>query len=325
MAILQQEAPTIFARRVNKEKTFICSTSFTKKFVHETLGWSYRKVTRAAQKIPEDAAELCQASICRQALAIRNHSIPAACRINIDQTQVVIAGGNDYTYETIGSSQVSAVGHEEKRAFTVVVGIAASGDVLPFQVVWKGMTSAVLPKATTPHRRQADEIGIQWVPSGTRTYWSTFETMCSYVNDIVAPYSNDQKERLGLPQDQECILQLDVWSVHRGKEFVDWITKTHPSIIRDYVPGGCTGIFQPCDVGIQKLFKAAVRCRQHEDIIEETLQQLKQGIAPDRLRLDTQLGTLRDRSVRWLVEAYNAINKPEIVLKVSQPINREED
>ena len=61
---------------------------------------------------------------------------------------------------------------------------------------------------------------------------------------------------------------------------------------------------EPCNVGIAKLLKAEVRCRQHGKTIEEILQQLKQGTTPVLIHLDTRLGTLRDQSVRWLVEDY---------------------
>ncbi|KAK7676989.1 hypothetical protein QCA50_020018 [Cerrena zonata] len=292
---LTKKAPQIFAIKLKRTGTFSCSTSFVKKFIDDHLQWSFRRVTKAAQKVPIDATQCCQASIYRQALSIRNHCIPAELRVNIDQTQVVISGGSGYTYETIGSKQVSATGHEEKRAFTVLVGVSASGEVLPFQTIWHGKTSKVLPTKDAPYRKEADEIGMVWEASQTDTYWSTFATMCSYLD--------------------ECILQLDTWSVHRGKPFVNWITASHPFIIRDYVPGGCTGIFQPCDVGIQKLFKAAIRQAQHEDVVKETIEQLEKGIHPSQVRLDTRLGVLRERSVGWLVRAYNVINKPEIVLK----------
>ena len=140
--------------------------------------------------------------------------------------------------------------------------------------------------------------------------------MCTYLDTIVGPYFDNQKKKLGLAPDHECILQLDVWSVHRGQEFTTWIKASHPYIIRDYVPGGCTGIFQPCDVGIQRLFKLAIRRAQHEDMVHDTVRQLEAGVLPTHIKLDINVGHLRERSVRWLVEAYHAINKPEIVKKV---------
>lgn len=32
----------------------------------------------------------------------------------------------------------------------------------------------------------------------------------------------------------------------------------HPNIQLEYVPGGCTGIWQACDVEIQRVFKHAI-------------------------------------------------------------------
>ena len=97
----------------------------------------------------------------------------------------------------------------------------------------------------------------------------------------------------------------------RDCEFTTWIKASHPYIIRDYVPG-CTGIFQPCDVGIQRLFRLDIRRAQHEDMdhmVHDTVRQLEAGVLPTHIKLDINTGHLRERSVRWLVEAYPAINK----------------
>ncbi|KZT10423.1 uncharacterized protein LAESUDRAFT_627188, partial [Laetiporus sulphureus 93-53] len=76
---------------------------------------------------------------------------------------------------------------------------------------------------------------------------------------------NRQKEIYKLPDNQACILRLDVWSVHRGQEFYNWLPATCPWILREYVPGGCTGLFQPCDVGINRPLKHAIRQVVNED------------------------------------------------------------
>ncbi|KAG2344250.1 hypothetical protein BDR05DRAFT_882745 [Suillus weaverae] len=48
----------------------------------------------------------------------------------------------------------------------------------------------------------------------------------------------------------------------------------HPTIILNYVPGGCTGLFQPCDVRIQHLFKHSLKHSYHSDVVQELLEQL---------------------------------------------------
>ncbi|EKM53854.1 uncharacterized protein PHACADRAFT_97693 [Phanerochaete carnosa HHB-10118-sp] len=140
--------------------------------------------------------------------------------------------------------------------------------------------------------------------------------MCSYVNHILVPYLNRMKEELGLSPDHECILELDVWSVHRSKQFRTWMKTTHPWIILDFVPGGCTEIWQPCDVGIQRLMKLSIRHAQHEDLVAEVQHKLRTGVSPADLHIDDTLGTLRNRSVQWLVNAYHTINDKVIVEKV---------
>jgi len=56
-----------------------------------------------------------------------------------------------------------------------------------------------------------------------------------YITSIIVPFFMQQKTLHGLPQDHPCILQ--------------------PWIIPDFMPAGFTGLFQPCDVGIQWILK----------------------------------------------------------------------
>ncbi|KIJ46782.1 hypothetical protein M422DRAFT_98876, partial [Sphaerobolus stellatus SS14] len=128
--------------------------------------------------------------------------------------------------------------------------------------------------------------------------------MENWVHKILVPYFQCQKKKLGLPEDQECIFQLDVWSVHRSKEFRDFMRINYPWIILEYVPGGCTGLWQPCDLRLQRPVKIAIKYAQHADIVEETLVHLRAGTKPEEIKLDTRKAVFRDRFVRWLLNAY---------------------
>ena len=97
-------------------------------------------------------------------------------------------------------------------------------------------------------------------------------------------------------------------------------------VLREYVPGGCTALFQPCDVGMQRPIKHAIRQAQHDDVVREALLKIShnavlksKGQQAEVLKLDTTIGTLRDRSVGWLLKAYKQCNKPAIVSKVCWP------
>ena len=90
--------------------------------------------------------------------------------------------------------------------------------------------------------------------------------------------------------------------------------KYHPQIILDFVPGGCTGVHQPCDVGIQRPLKLSMKRSYHEDIVNKILTQLEKD--KTTLTIDDRLGVLRNRSVRWLWNAYKSVNHKELVKRV---------
>lgn len=52
----------------------------------------------------------------------------------------------------------------------------------------------------------------------------------------------------------------------------------HLWIILDYVPGGCTGLFQPCDVRMQRVLKQAITCAQSSDLVAEVSDAIEAGV-----------------------------------------------
>ncbi len=251
IATILHMKPGIFDQKFKDGLTFRASDSFVRKFLHGVLSWSLRKATQAAQKLPKDWEDQCERSFFRKAYSIKEKDIHPKLYANSDQTQMLYAPGNWMTYTQTGSKQVAVIGMDEKRAFTLLVSVAADGTILPFQAVYQGKMKLSLPAATSPNYDDAMEAGFKLVFSGTKTYWSNFETMCAFVNNILAPYFERTKRELLLPPQQNSLWQIDVWSVHRSKEFRRWMHTNHPNIIVDFVPGGCTGVHQPCDVGIQ--------------------------------------------------------------------------
>ncbi|KZT31979.1 hypothetical protein SISSUDRAFT_965602, partial [Sistotremastrum suecicum HHB10207 ss-3] len=208
------------------------------------MKWSLRRGTRAAQKTPENVDEnnrYMRRAFFRMAASIEMHDInQAGFLVNTDQTQVVYGMGPKLTWSQTGAKQVDVLGSEEKRAFTLVVGVSASGDALPFQAIFAGKTTESQPSKKARSRTEADEHGFKF-ESGGKTYWSTQESMRKYVIDILVPYFERQRclhNRLT----QKCMWLIDCWSVHRSQEFRDWMRENYPWIIIMYVPAGCTGL-----------------------------------------------------------------------------------
>jgi hypothetical protein len=171
-----------------------------------------------------------------------------------------------------------------------------------------------LPKANAPLMDEADTRGFKWALNPD-TYWCSFTTMTHYFIDILVPWFNQAKRRLKLPKNQTCIVFLDVWSVHRSIQFRTWVKTTYPWIELHYVPGGCTGLFQPCDVGMQRPFKQAIKLAQLADTVATTLKHLssKSGEGSAVFKLDVTIGELRKQCPRWFVQAFDTIQRPDLV------------
>ncbi|KAG6823766.1 hypothetical protein H0H92_009110, partial [Tricholoma furcatifolium] len=313
LANIQTHAPEVLTMAAKDGSSFRASDAFVRKFLHGTMNWSHRCATRAAQKLPDDWEEICAKSALRKAYNIKEHDIPIELWVNSDQTQNLYAPGDKMTYAETGTKQVSVVGLDEKRAFTVLVSVTASGKLLPFQAIYAGKSRRSLPNADAPFYAEAIAAGFHFEFSNTDTYWSNQQTMRNFVNNILAPYFDDVKREKGLPPTQKAMWTIDVWSVHRSVEFITWMKENHSSIILDFVPGNCTGVAQPCDVGIQRPLKLSTKRSYHEDIVEDFLQQMKGGA--EKLIVEKRVGVMRDRSVRWLWNAFTAVNRVDLIQK----------
>ncbi|QRV95115.1 DDE superfamily endonuclease [Ceratobasidium sp. AG-Ba] len=242
---------------------------------------------------------------------IAMHSVPPELIINADQTGVSYLGVGSRTWELKGSSQVSAVGQSEKRQFTLMVAVAASGDVLPFQAIYKGKTESSLPSEAA--RKPCEAAGFLFTPGGDR-YWSTLDTMKVWIEKCVVPYAEKKRQELGLPLEQKTILILDCWAVHRGKPFLTWMKIGKKSIILLFVPGNCTSVAQPCDTRINRVLKHLIKSACVEHLSKETQRQIADGTEPSRVKIDTSLNKLRNQSTTWLLNAWEWLrDHPEVV------------
>ncbi|KAI1782659.1 hypothetical protein LXA43DRAFT_866064, partial [Ganoderma leucocontextum] len=205
------------------------------------LNWSIRRCTRPGHKFPADVDDVCRRFFLRNAVTVRDEDITQPCFIvNSDQTQVVYSSGSKLTYAPTNSKQVAVVGADEKRAFTLMVGVSLNGDVLPFQAIYQGSDQKKsLPQSSAMGYDEAMRFKFRLELSKTKTYWSTMSTMKSYVIFVLGPYFDYWRE-FHQRRTQKCIWNIDVWSVHRSEEFRTWMKAEYVWIIVIYVPGGCT-------------------------------------------------------------------------------------
>ena len=314
IAFIEEHAPDVFLKKLKDGSSFKCSDSFVRKFLHNTLRWSERRATKAAQKLPTNVDEVLTTAFLCEACVIHDYGVPPELRVNTDQTQLVYQQGTKTTWNETGVKQVATVGQEEKHAFTLVPSISASGVLLPMQAVYGGKTNVSCPSSAAPLYDEAQDLGFRMLPSKTAMYWSTQETMEDLVNNIIAPYFDRAKEELGYAKTQLSIWKIDCWSVHKSEQFLTWMAAHHPTIYVGFIPGGCTGVWQPLDVGIQRVMKLSMRKSAHRDLVKEVQDQLANGVSD--IKIDIRIGVLRDRSVAWVVNAIHDLDRKDLILKV---------
>ena len=127
VATILQMKPSIFDQKFKDGSSFHVSDAFVRNFLHSVLTWNLRKATQVAQKPPKDWQQQCLHSFFCKAYIIKDKDIPIYLVVNFDQTQVTLAPGNRMMWAETGSKQVRMVGMDEKRAFTLVVGVSANG------------------------------------------------------------------------------------------------------------------------------------------------------------------------------------------------------
>lgn len=169
LAFINAGAPSLY-----NDPRFKCSESYTRHILKKFLDFSYRTGTQAAQKLPPEWENDCLDMSMRLTWHIGVNHVPPELVINADQTGVSYLGTGNKTWEIRGAKQVPTIGNGEKRQFTIMVAITASGMMLPWQVIFKGKTPVSLPSESS--RRRCEQLGFHFTPGGEK-HWSTLECM----------------------------------------------------------------------------------------------------------------------------------------------------
>jgi hypothetical protein len=269
IALIQHNVPEILVPKNGKPCLPIRSV---RRFLQYQLNWTVRVATKASQKLPDNWQDQCKKPFFDLLVyTINREHIHQSLVINADQTAVVlIPGANQRTYNEKGVKQVSLLGLEEKRALTVLLATSADGKVLPAQEVWFGKTVASLPTPTA--RAESESEGFLF-STNPKNHWSNEATMYDFFLKLYGPYRSAMIQEHHLPIDSKVLVYLDCWSVHRSTNMLHWY-KSVSWLIIIFVPGGCTPVFQPCDVGLQRMFKRHIRIAASSYFVEEVRNKL---------------------------------------------------
>ncbi|KAJ7660863.1 hypothetical protein DFH06DRAFT_1472135 [Mycena polygramma] len=288
---------------------FKASETYVRNFLASVMDWTPRKGTRTARHIPDDAPILLKRTFFRLRYAILTGRIPPELIVNADQAGNYVLPSSSHTFHDRGAKQVDIVGKDEKRAYTMMIASTPAGDFLPVQSIWSGKTAGSLPNADAEKYQDAIDRGFVFSAARSKkktSHFSTIATMEDWVRLVLAPWR--AKFLASHPEyddDQLMVSYIDIYAVHIGEEFRVFVFKDFPYIILIYVPGGCTPLLQPADVGLQRVAKHILHQDSLDFLVDTFKAQSARGVAPKDVKFPNSLPVLRNATVRGLVKMYD--------------------
>jgi hypothetical protein len=164
--------------------------------------------------------------------------------INMDETPVYFAMNAKRMLDKTGKKTIHIrTSTNDTKRVTVAVTITADGTVLSSTLVFKGKPNGRIMKT---------EFKCGAYPP-THFYkcqdaaWMDETVMIAWVNEVLAPYVATA------PYHVIPILILDMYRCHMMALVVQMIQELGVEV--KHIPGGCTSLCQPVDVGFNKPFK----------------------------------------------------------------------
>lgn len=137
-----------------------------------------RKGAKTARKLPDDFEKIKGDFLDNISKCVKENNIPHELIINFDQTRLKMIPTSEWTLEVKGSKDCSIVALDDKREITGVIGISLTGSLLPFQLIYKGLTDKCHPSFSFPK---------DWNITHSQNHWSTAETMIEYAKKVLIP------------------------------------------------------------------------------------------------------------------------------------------
>ena len=170
--------------------------------------------------------------------------------LNMEQMPIFFSMTPGTTLEQVGARLVNVrTSKSSTMRVTLAVTITASVNTLTPMMVFKGKTSGRI------------QLGFTNYPQGCfcacqDRAWMDKAVLLSWVDKVLKPYIQSA------PAGIHPIILLDKHRWHMMESVVNKIQDLGCAV--EHIPGGCTGLAQPVDVGIGKPFKNRVR-RHWED------------------------------------------------------------
>ena len=244
---MRDQALPVTTRRVRIEANKV-SESFKGKsvaakraIVHrlcKRMGLSHRASTHTAQKHHKETELL--SKMFMDKVQVRLEQIPCELISNMDQTATPFCSNPRTTLQAKGSRTVhisAAVG--KKMRCTTHIGIDRSGKMMTPYIIFKGMPGGRIEKRELPTFSDHAYYAMQ------KNAWCDETCMLDWLNKSFKDWVDARKVQF---PDIIPVLILDAFAVHMLTSVVAKVESLGCDVI--FIPGGCTYLCQPVDVGI---------------------------------------------------------------------------
>ena len=178
--------------------------------------------------------------------------------LNMDQTPVPFTYNSRKTLEIVGKRTVHVrkSTNDTKRA-TFAMTVTASGKILKPLIIFKGARNGRIVQREFPNY---DNDMIYLCQANA---WMDEDAMIVWIDQVLRPHIETAPPGV-LP-----IIFLDSYRCHMMASVVSKIQDLGVEV--EHIPGGCTALCQPVDIGINKPFKNRLRNQWEDWMIEEGL------------------------------------------------------
>ena len=218
--------------------------------------------------------------------------------IEMDETLAPWCPQSNTTYAPEGTPKIRLHAQDDKRGNTVSVSITKSNKLLPFHMIWEGLTQQSIPTCCWPDsfvNSFAGLTGKRITNKGKEVNksnkWQNRKTMLEYMDGIVKPYIQAVRAREGFREESEtfekkdrCLLILDHHYSHTDESLQPVFENL--KIDSGMVPKKATDWFSVLDVAVNKPFKDMLKTTFTLYCSNCILKQLAQGVQACNVKLD---------------------------------------
>lgn len=272
----------------------------------DRMNFVRRKATTSKSKYkPADFAEVKEQFLNDVVSIVTMEEIPPELVLNWDQTGIHLVPVSPWTMDQAGSKRVEINGISSKQQITAVFCGSLTGDFLPVQLIYQGKTSRCHPPFQFPDG---------WHITHSPRHWSTEETMVQYIEEIILPYVERQREAIGDTAAALVIIDNFKGQVTDSVNNLLEANNIHVALL----PANATDLLQPMDIAVNKPAKDFLKRKFEHWYSEEVTKQLE-GVedieAVELQPIDMSSAAMKVLTSKWLVEMGEYLSEnPQVVV-----------